>query len=191
MLQLKSIVGTLIFAAILFLIGYQLKDRFDANKIPKHFDVVTELETNGVPEFSVGSLDGTIFNYNSIKNSPVIIISFWASWCEPCLEEFPSMIKLTQHFKDDVIMLAISNDDELDDIKNFVNAFKGNESLPLNLKVLWDQKKLIAKKFEVSLLPESFIISKNKLIKKVVGTEDWYNPSSIAYFERMINKAKK
>ncbi|MGZ3690144.1 MAG: TlpA family protein disulfide reductase, partial [Pseudobdellovibrio sp.] len=54
--------------------------------------------------------------------SEFLIINFWASWCPPCIEETPSLIKFSKthpEFK----LIAISQDDTLNDIQNFTKLF--------------------------------------------------------------------
>jgi len=56
------------------------------------------------------SIDGKTFEVSKIK-SPVVIYNFWASWCNPCLEEIPSMQAMKKKFTDDQVMVFAFNTD--------------------------------------------------------------------------------
>ncbi len=44
------------------------------------------------------TLDGKVFDINDYKNQ-VLLINFWASWCNPCIKEIPSLVRLQEKFK--------------------------------------------------------------------------------------------
>ena len=51
-----------------------------------------------------------------------LLINFWATWCEPCREEFPDLVKINQDYKDRIDVLTVSLDD-LAEIKTGVPKF--------------------------------------------------------------------
>ena len=51
------------------------------------------------PDISLPQPDGTLLSLSSLKGK-YILIDFWASWCRPCREENPEMVKLYQQYKD-------------------------------------------------------------------------------------------
>ena len=115
-----------------------------------------------------------------------MIINFWASWCDPCVEEFPSFLKLLDHFKGRIKILAISADNNKEDIETFIKAFNGNSE---NLIVMWDKEQKVAKSFGTRILPESYIIGlNNKFVRKVTGIDNWYTPQAIEFFENLLTK---
>lgn len=144
-------------------------------------DLIREMELNGIPEIEASHLDGKPFDNSKIKDK-VVIVSFWASWCDPCVKEWPSMIKLVEHFKGKLALVAVSHDYTLEDINSFLNVVKARNRP--NIEVLWDKDGLNAKKFGSSKLPENYIVGRDgKLIRKIVGVEQWYSPDAIEYFE--------
>lgn len=150
------------------------------------FELIKELEEKGLHNFSFTDLDGVKTEVDSFAGQ-VVIVNFWASWCAPCIEEVPSLIKLVEHFKGRVKLVAVSGDSELKDIEVFMKSFP--ELKRQNIYVVFDQDKSIMQKFGVSRLPESLIFGTSlKLEKKIVGTIDWYNPDSIAYTEELLGK---
>ncbi len=111
-------------------------------------------------------------------------MNFWASWCNPCVEEFPSMVKLVKEFKGDVVILAISEDDQTDDIKVFTKAMGLPEP---HFEVVWDKDKRSMKDYGVEKLPESFLVGRDgKLIRKVLGIDNWSSDDALAYFKMLV-----
>ncbi len=55
-------------------------------------------------------------------NGKPLLINFWATWCDPCREEFPDLIKIGADYKDKIDLITISLD-ELSEIDNDVPKF--------------------------------------------------------------------
>jgi thiol-disulfide isomerase/thioredoxin len=55
-------------------------------------------------------------------NGKPLVINFWATWCDPCREEFPDLVKLDAEYKGRVDFITISLDD-LDDMNTLVPKF--------------------------------------------------------------------
>lgn len=106
----------------------------------------------------------------------IIIINFWASWCEPCKEEFPAILKLIDSFKGEVVLLAISNDFNKSKARSFLQAFIKEYPNSANFVYeFWDKNSKITQEvFKTIKLPESLIFGKNlKLETKIVGSKKW------------------
>ena len=57
----------------------------------------SELKTNrpAVSNFSLSTLKGEQFEFKSVRGK-VVVISFWASWCKPCIQELGYLKKLAK-----------------------------------------------------------------------------------------------
>ena len=55
-------------------------------------------------------------------NGKPLLINFWATWCDPCREEFPDLVKLDATYKGKIDFITVSLD-ELSDIKTYVPQF--------------------------------------------------------------------
>lgn len=149
-------------------------------KPPKASQILNEMEKSGVPDFSLTDIQEKEIKLTDYRGK-IVLLNFWASWCEPCIKEFPSMIKLIKEMQGDVILLAVSADYERGDIDPFLKAFNVNDE---NIKVMWDKDQNVAKQYGTFKLPESYIIGKNgELIRKVAGVEDWATPEALEYFK--------
>lgn len=160
-----------------------------------YFLTQNNLDPNVTKKFEIGStfpvlegkdLAGLDFISTDFKNQ-IVIVNFWASWCAPCIEEIPSLIKLVNDFKGQVQLIAISADDSLEEIETFKKSFPGLNHK--NITLVWDKDRNYMKKFNIFKLPESFVLTKNGLIvKKVSGTINWFNENSISYFKDLLTE---
>lgn len=119
----------------------------------------------------------------------VVIVNFWATWCKPCEEEIPSLVAMYNGFKnDDLVILAISIDKEKGpaEINNFAIAHN------MNFQVLLDPKSGVGKRYGITGVPESFIISRQGVIvKKFTGALDWTDPGVLALIQSELKKPAK
>lgn len=187
-LKAALITGGLFF--VLFLAWLKLDKIYSTESAPTSFEVVGFLEKNDfktLPGLSFKDLKQTEVNLEALTKDKIVIVNFWASWCEPCAEEFPSMVKLVNHYKGKIVILAPSHDSSLEDIETFAQAFS-LQSVP-DLHLLWDKDNTVGKAFQVNKLPESYIFGKDgKLLRKVVGTRDWFNEDAKFFFESQLAK---
>jgi thiol-disulfide isomerase/thioredoxin len=68
------------------------------------------LRVGGVPEFRATALDGSAVESASLHGR-VVVLDFWATWCQPCVEEFPTLRKIEERHGDEVLLLGVNMDD--------------------------------------------------------------------------------
>lgn len=139
------------------------------------------VEGAAAPDFVVKDLDGKDVTLSSLKGS-VVLVNFWATWCPPCKEEIPSMIKLNRAMAGKPFrMLAISIDEGgKDAVQSF---FKGSRDLPTYL----DTESKTAQLYGTTGVPETFIVDRQGIIqKKIVGGMDWSAPDVISYLDTLL-----
>ena len=124
------------------------------------------------PDITFKTLDGKTASLASLQGTPVIL-HFWASWCAPCVAEFPSLLKMAQQTQKKIIILAISTDRSPEKIKSFLK--KQATPLPSNVRVIWDEHKILTEDiFQTFKLPETIILDRaGKMIRKEAGQTDW------------------
>lgn len=77
-------------------------------------------------DFSLTTLDGQALDAASLKDK-VLVVNFWATWCAPCREEFPSLVALQAKHPDDVQVIGLAFDDApADAIAAFAREYKVN-----------------------------------------------------------------
>lgn len=137
----------------------------------------------------------TSFQDEEISNADlidkVVIINFWASWCAPCIKEFPLLLDsvLNRPQEQQVILLAISNDQHYDDMLAFLKGFPRATANPDKVKIVWDpQGKIGRDKFNVIYLPETFFVKDNIILSKIVGeiNKD-ANDDDLSIIDELVN----
>lgn len=144
------------------------------------------VEGNPAPDFTLNTLSGELVKLSELKGQ-VVLVNFWASWCPPCREEIPSMMRLNAAMAGKPFrMLCISIDDGG---KVAVEEFfrKSGFSLP----ALLDTDKRASKLYGITGVPETFVINKQGVIlKKVVGGMEWDSPEVVAFLNDAISRDK-
>lgn len=182
---IKGLVVVLLTGGILYFGWVQYEDFLTRGQRPPEGTLkLNEMEKSGVPDFTLKDLAGNDVTLSAYKGK-VVIVNFWASWCEPCVKEFPSLIRLLNTYPEEVVLLAVSADYTLEDLTGFTKAFKvGDVS---NFIVMWDNEKEVAELFGTEVLPESYIIGKDgSLVRKVAGVEEWDSPMAMEFFKQLL-----
>lgn len=92
--------------------------------------------------------------------TPIIILNFWASWCVPCLKEFPSLVQFQEKYRGRVKVIGINGDTE--DPK--ANIRKIEAKYKLNFESVEDMDEKISGKFLIQTYPVSLVFYKGKVI---------------------------
>ncbi len=113
------------------------------------------------------------------EKKPIVIINFWASWCLPCLKEFPSLLKFQEKYKDKVSVIGINGDEE-DTAKNILKIEK---KFNLTFESVMDADSKISDKFFVVAYPTSLVFLKGKLIFSSIKAHDFMDEDFIKLIE--------
>lgn len=150
---------------------------------PETTQILNRLEKDGFPDFRVRALDGRDISIHDFKDK-VLLVNVWATWCAPCVKEFPSLKRLVEKFRGRVVVLAVSHDRDREDINTFVQAFGG---LPKDFIIAWDKERETSKLLGIDALPETYILSpQQKLIRKIAGETDWDSDMAIRFFSEAL-----
>jgi len=99
----------------------------------------------------------------------VVLINFWATWCEPCREEIPAMEKLKEKLAGrPFVILGVNVAEPEARVEKFLSV------MPVTFPVLLDQEGKTAKVWRVRVLPASFLVDTQGNVRySVVGELDW------------------
>jgi len=143
----------------------------------------SEIALNAV--YNDGKEGGGAFKLSDHKGKWVLL-NFWATWCAPCRDEMPSMEMLNRRFGKDVVMVAVSVDDDASQIARFFGDTKPT------FTVLWDQAKKSSSAYGTFKFPETYLISPDGVIAaKFTGPRDWYNQGTVQYFSEILAGKRK
>ena len=127
------------------------------------------------------NLENESFRIQDFKDK-ILFINIWATWCNPCLAEMPSMVELYENYKDDerIEFLYLSRE-KMNVIKNFIPNDENLQKLPL-YKITSDDEF-----FATKAIPTTFIINRQGVIVvEDVGSAYWNDRSVIEYLNNLL-----
>ena len=134
-------------------------------------------EIRPAPDFSLPQLDGQTLQLSSYRGK-VVVLDFWATWCDPCREETPYLVQLQQKYGDRGLqIIGISMDDGPEPVRDFYQQFH------MNYPVVMGTAKTGELYGGVLGLPIAFFVDREgKIYSKKIGAQ------SAAALEREIEK---
>jgi thiol-disulfide isomerase/thioredoxin len=149
------------------------------------------------PPFDVVALDGARVSLAALRGQ-VVFVNFWATWCPPCRDEMPSMVRLGQEltakYPGRFRMIAMSVDEGLAPVSEFFGAppFSGP---PKGLTIGWDADQSVTRAYYCTArgfcpdlkFPETYIVDRGgRLVAYIVGPRDWNHPAARAFLEGLL-----
>lgn len=121
-----------------------------------------------IPNIEVKNLDGTSLDMNQItQEKGVKILSFWATWCVPCINELDAINEVYEDWQDEtnVELIAIATDDARTKkrIKPLING-KGWE-----YKILLDENQDLQRALNITTIPHVIVIKDGKIVFRHTG----------------------
>jgi peroxiredoxin len=126
--------------------------------------------------------DGRIRSLDEFRGK-VVLLNFWATWCKPCEDEMPSMERLHRRLEGtDFSLLAISVDTDTLAAKYF------RDRLELTFPILLDPESRVARTYQTTGYPESFLLDRNGVIvsQRFVGPREWDDPAYVDLVQRLL-----
>lgn len=116
------------------------------------------------PSIQAETLKGKTVSLSDYRGK-VVLLTFWATWCEPCKKEMPEIQAAYERYeKDGLVVLAVNFGEKLDTASSFAHHGK------LTFPILLDRRANIAERFGVVSLPVTFFIDQDGIIReRVVG----------------------
>jgi len=98
-----------------------------------------------------------------------VIVNFWATWCEPCRREIPSLVALHGELADRGLeVVAVSIDSDPAAVERYIERSK----LPFRVAV--DQDQSAARRYGVTTVPATFVVNRDgRVVDRVDGEVDW------------------
>jgi peroxiredoxin len=119
------------------------------------------------PEFSLPDLSGQTLDLSSYRGK-VVLLAFWATWCDPCREEIPHFVELQNKYGDRGLqIIGVSMDDGPEPVRDFYRRFK------MNYPVVMGNAKTGELYGGVLGLPIAFLIGRDgRIAAKYIGATD-------------------
>jgi len=119
------------------------------------------------PEFSLPELSGQTLVLSAYRGK-VVVLDFWATWCDPCREEIPHLVDLQNKYRDQGLqIIGISMDDGPEPVRDFYQRYR------MNYPVAMGDAKIGELYGGVLGLPIAFLIGRDgRIAAKHIGATD-------------------
>lgn len=154
----KWLTGIFVIAVVIF-VGLELVDTFKESKDRE------PIRTMQATDFSLPTITGEKRSLSEEKGK-VVILSFWASWCEPCNTEMPHLQSFYEKHQADVEILAVNvtNKDSEAAVKKFIDKYG------LTFPVLLDASGDISAMYGAFTIPTTIILNRNgEIEQEIIG----------------------
>lgn len=129
-------------------------------------------------DWKLKGLNTATINFDKLDDK-VVFVSFWATWCPPCIAEMPSMKLLYDDYKDKITFLFITNENW-----NVVSKFysKNDYDFPT-----YNQLTNSPKELKSSTIPATFILSKDKkIVVNKKGAANWNSDNTRKILDNLL-----
>lgn len=154
-----------------------------------------QTRTRAVPFFSFPRPEQTTWEDSAGKKiafspqAPVTVVNYWATWCPPCVEEFPAMMELERSLRGKgVEFIFVSVDQAWPEVHRFLEENR----IQLDPGQLYrDPDQKMARLWGSVRFPETYVVRGDGwIVEKIVGAQLWTRPEVVEYFEKLGEKFK-
>jgi peroxiredoxin len=134
---------------------------------------------SNAPDFSVQDSDHKVTL--SEFRGQVVLLNFWATWCPPCIEETPSLVRMQSQLKSKgVTVLAVSIDADDAAYHKFLKDYR------VNMVTVRDDSRKASSLYGTFGWPETYVIDRSGVIRrKFIGPVDWTSPEITDYLSKL------
>jgi cytochrome c biogenesis protein CcmG, thiol:disulfide interchange protein DsbE len=148
--------GIAVLSAVLVFVLYQ----------SIHERIITVGDT--APEFRITTDNGRTITASDFGGR-LLVLNFWATWCQPCVEEVPSLDQFAKEMAGSgVVVLGVSMDTNPKLYRDFLDRSH------ISFLTARDPDAKISADYGTFKYPESYIIdAKGKVVQKIIGATNW------------------
>jgi len=129
------------------------------------------------PGFTVKTIDGGLISLDQLRGKTVIL-TFFATWCSPCMEELPHLERLyKQHKSNGLVILCIGREHQLAELQLF------NQTKSFTFNIAADPDRKIYQQYADKFIPRTFVIDRNG---KILYQSTGYNPEEFSKMEKVV-----
>jgi thiol-disulfide isomerase/thioredoxin len=125
------------------------------------------------------TLDGESLKLSDFSDK-VLIVNIWATWCGPCRQEMPELVKISNEYKSrGLVVLGLATTYNERNDQAHVKEYVRTQNVPY--KIIWDDGTLAAPLVQAvqgqSVIPQSFVISRDgRIVKHFTGFRPYSDP---------------
>lgn len=132
------------------------------------------------PPIELFTPDGAAFTLAGLRGK-VVLVNFWATWCEPCVTEMPSLQRLREKFVPHFEVLGVNYMEGPARIKAFVDKSR------IEFPIVRDTDGAVAKAWGARIFPASYVVDRAGDVKHVlIGGADWTSPALVSTIQRLL-----
>ena len=137
-----------------------------------------------LPQTPFEDRDGDPVSFDDLSGK-VLLINFWATWCDPCIEEMPTLVNLQERLGGrDFEVVTVSVDWQGYEV---IDAFFAEHGIR-DLTAFWDRSGMLPNQLEVIGLPLTILVGRDgEWLGRLDGPAEWNSADAIA----LINAAKE
>jgi cytochrome c biogenesis protein CcmG/thiol:disulfide interchange protein DsbE len=136
---------------------------------------------DNAPKFSVVTEDGKTITPSNFGGK-LLVLNFWASWCEPCIAETPTLNQFSRVFANKgVVVLGVSMDRNEKLYKDFLTHYQ------IHFETSRDPDGNISSSYGTFQFPDSYIIDPSgKVVEKIINAQNWMAPDFLDHIQKML-----
>jgi cytochrome c biogenesis protein CcmG, thiol:disulfide interchange protein DsbE len=136
---------------------------------------------DSAPAFSITASNGRTITAADFGGK-VLVLNFWATWCEPCVDEMPSLNALARRFQDrGLVVLGVSVDKDENAYKQFLTRLK------ISFPTARDPEQKVNQDYGTVQFPETYIINaQGKVVDKIISAVNWTDDKMVNHVQSLL-----
>ena len=141
-------------------------------------------KAGATPKLAGTDIQGKPFDLEQLRGR-VVLVNFWATWCEPCRDELPSLERLQRARADKPFdVVGVNFGEQPERIRTFL------EREFVELRVVLDRDKEAAARWKAGGLPMTFLVdARGRVRYQVFGERKWDDAASLAVVDKLLAEA--
>jgi thiol-disulfide isomerase/thioredoxin len=138
------------------------------------------------PPLELQDLEGRTHRLSDYRGK-VLLVNFWATWCEPCRDEMPSIERLRRSLRGEPFeVLAVNLAEPRSRIESFL------AQMPLSFPVLRDTDTQAARAWKAKVLPSTYLLDATGRIRYVhLGDMDWSGKAALGRVRELLRSVPR
>ncbi len=133
------------------------------------------------PDFSITAENGRTITRSNFGGK-LLVLNFWASYCQPCIEELPSLDQFQRELANQgVVVLGVSIDKDAKAYQQFLRRYN------VSFLTARDPDNKINAEYGTFKIPETYLINRDgKVVGKIISSTNWTDERMVSYVKSLL-----